>query len=120
MRRSMAMPRAVPSWAAVLMMPAAVARSLSATLVPRVVAATDESPIPPPSARMVIGTVHTLAAEEMSAASQIAIAPRPVAITRCGGQRARLGAARAEPMMTARLNGSSTAAAVSGPSPRVF
>ena len=68
------MPTAVPSWAAVLMMPAAVARSRSATLVPRLVAATEESPIPLPPATTVIGTVHAPAAEETSAVSQIAIA----------------------------------------------
>lgn len=54
-RRSRAMPRAVPSWAEVLMIPAAVARSLWATLVPRLVAATDDSPIPPPPATTVKG-----------------------------------------------------------------
>src|SRR5579872_1554410 len=67
--------RAVPSWAEVLMIPAAVARSRAATLVPRVVAATEESPIPPPPTMTVKGTVHAPAAEEIGAASQIAMAP---------------------------------------------
>jgi uncharacterized membrane protein len=45
-RSSVAMPRAVPSWAAVLMIPEAVLRALTVTLVPSPVAATEDRPMP--------------------------------------------------------------------------
>src|SRR6185437_10325980 len=46
-----ATPRAVPSWAAVLMTPEAVPRAATGTLVPSLVAATEDRPMPaPPSA----------------------------------------------------------------------
>ena len=73
------MPRAVPSCAAVLMIPEAVPRSAAGTLVPSLVAATEDRPIPAPPAATHIGRAHVLLAAGVSAASETAMIVRPVA-----------------------------------------
>jgi hypothetical protein len=117
---SAAMPTAVPSCAAVLMIPEAVPRTAIGTLVPSLVAATEDSPIPAPPAATHTGSAHALLAAGMSAASETAMTARPVETRRCGAHRASAGAARADPAMTAALNGKSISPATSGLCPRVF
>src|SRR6266536_640828 len=80
MSRTTATPAAVPSWAAVLMIPDAVPRNLSATVVPRVVAATEDRPSPAPAAATQVGRAQPCAAPAVSAASATAITPSPVVI----------------------------------------
>lgn len=112
------MPRAVPSCAAVLMIPEAVPRAATGTLVPSLVAATEDKPMPTPPPATHTGSAQVLAAG-MSAASEMAMMARP-ADTRCrAGRRASPGAASAEPAMTAMLNGSSMNPATRGLCPRV-
>ena len=87
------MPRAVPSCAAVLMIPEAVPRAATGTLVPSLVAATEDRPMPAPPAATHTGSAHVLLAAGMSAASQTAMIARPALTRRCGGHRASAGAA---------------------------
>jgi hypothetical protein len=96
------------------MMPEAPPRQRSPTSVPRPVAATEDSPIPRPAAAMQTGTAHGERAAGMSAASATAMIAKPVATTRCGGQRRCRAADPADPAMTSRLNGSRVAAASIG------
>ena len=86
-------------------------------------AATDDSPMPVPATAAQAGTAHARAASGISAASATAIRARPAAIRRCAtsrGEPARwpvrrcTAAASVEPAITARLNGSSVAAASNG------
>ena len=102
------------------MIPEAVPRVATGTLVPSLVAATEDRPIPAPPAATHIGSAHVLLTAGMSAASETAMIARPALTRRCGGQRASAGAASAEPAMTATLNGSSINPATSGLCPRVF
>ena len=81
-RISAAIPRAVPSWAAVLMIPDAPPRHFGATSVPRPVAATDDSPMPAPATTAHTGTAHASSASGISAPSATAIRVRPTAIRR--------------------------------------
>src|SRR6185437_13298359 len=90
------------------------------TLVPSLVAATEDRPIPAPPTATHIGSAHVLLAAGMSAASETAMIARPALTRRCGGHRASAGAASAEPAMTATLNGNSISPATSGLWPRVF
>ena len=87
------MPTAVPSWAAVLMIPDAPPRQRGATSVPRPVAATEDSPMPAPAAAAHSGTAHASAASGISAASATAIRARPAAIRRRATSRGGPGAA---------------------------
>lgn len=124
-RSSVAIPTAVPSWAAVLMMPDAPPRQRGSTSVPRPVAATEDNPMPAPAAAAHSGTAHAQAASGIRAASAIAISARPAAIrrlaTRRDGPRRRCTrAARADAAITARLKGSRLAAACSGDRPSEF
>src|SRR5689334_24427984 len=82
MRTRMAIPIAVPSWAVVLMTPEAVPLDLRATLVPRVVVATDDIPIPKPAAAMQADRAGTWAAAKIRAASPPAMTASPAAATR--------------------------------------
>jgi hypothetical protein len=96
------MPTAVPSWAAVLMIPDALPRQRGSTSVPRPVAATEDTPMPAPAAAAQSGTAHARAASRISAASATAINVRPAAIRRratCRGGPARRStlAARVDP-----------------------
>src|ERR1700733_12041302 len=81
-RSSVAMPTAVPSCAAVLMIPDAPPRQCGATSVPRPVDATADSPMPAPPTAALSGTPHASAASGISAASETAIRARPAAIRR--------------------------------------
>jgi hypothetical protein len=119
------MPTAVPSCAAVLMMPDAPPRQRDSTSVPRLVAATDDSPIPSPAPAAQAPTAHELPAGELPAdgiraRSAIPIAASPSAITHCGRSRRCSTADRLAPAMTATLNGSRVAAACSGLRRSVF
>ena len=116
------MPTAVPSWAAVLMIPDALPRQRGSTSVPRPVAATEESPMPAPAAAAHSGTAHACAASGISAASATAIRVRPAAIRRratCrdGPARRCIRAATMDAAITARLKGSRLAAACQGVRP---
>ena len=114
MSRTTAMPVAVPSWAAVLMIPEAVPRNVYATVVPRVVEATEDRPRPAPAAATDADTAQPCAAAIVSAVSATAITASPVAIADVGRIQRNAGAARAAPATTARLNGTSMTAVVSG------
>jgi hypothetical protein len=108
------MPVAVPSWAVVLMIPEAVPRNVYATLVPRVVEATEDRPRPAPATVTQADPAQPCAAAMVSAVSATAITASPVAIADWGRIQRNAGPARAEPATTARLNGTSMTAVVSG------
>ena len=108
------MPSAVPSWAAVLMMPEAPPRQRWATSVPRLVAGTEDTPMPSPATAAHTGTAQADRAAGISAASAAAMVSSPAAIVRCGDSRRCSRTASAEPTMTSRLSGSSVTAAASG------
>ena len=76
---SAATPTAVPTCAAVLMMPEAPPRQRELTSVPRLVAATDDSPMPSPATAAQAGTAHGLRAAGISARSAAPISARPAA-----------------------------------------
>ena len=79
------------------MIPEAVPRTAIGTLVPSLVVATEDSPIPAPPAATHTGSAHVELAAGMSAASQTAMIARPAETRRCGASRASAGAARADP-----------------------
>ena len=74
----------VPTWAVVLMTPDAVPLDLRATLVPRVVVATDERPIPKPAAAMQADRAGMWEATKIRAASPPAMTASPAAATPLG------------------------------------
>lgn len=108
------MPSAVPSWAAVLMMPEAPPRQRWATSVPRLVAGTEDTPMPSPATAAHSGTAQADRAAGISAASAAAMVSSPAAIIRCGDSSRCSRTDSAEPTMTSRLSGSSVTAAASG------
>ena len=59
------------------MIPEAVPRTATGTLVPSLVAATEDSPMPAPPTATHTGSAHVLLAAGMSAASQTAMIARP-------------------------------------------